>query len=286
MSSKALSGSIYAALSKQKSLTVAEEAELILAARGGSKQALDKLVIANLPFLIKMANRIKNNRFDINEMISVGTEALIKSVANLDVTRGVPLRTFAFNSVSSALSSYTADETSLLKRNTNMNGRRVWKGLATVKRDLGIGLSDGPLSDEDAQLCAERLGVSAEDIREAEICFAPSVSISSTIGDTDREVGETISDGSNPEEDAIERLNRADQMRLMLQAIETLSGREKQIALRMLQTDDNLAAIALEMGVSRERVRQIKDAVLAKLRRRVTQMMRDRRSDRAERRSA
>lgn len=85
----------FSSISNQPSVSVEEESKLAMQIRQGDRKALDKLVCANLRFVVSVAKQFQNRGLDLSDLISEGNIGLIKAAEKFDETRGVKFISYA-----------------------------------------------------------------------------------------------------------------------------------------------------------------------------------------------
>lgn len=85
----------FSSISNQPSVSGEEESKLAMQIRQGDRKALDKLVCANLRFVVSVAKQFQNRGLDLSDLISEGNIGLIKAAEKFDETRGVKFISYA-----------------------------------------------------------------------------------------------------------------------------------------------------------------------------------------------
>jgi RNA polymerase primary sigma factor len=244
-----------------------EERRLARRAQKGDQEAAERLVTANLRFVISYVKKYQGHGLDLSELVAIGNEGLLKAVRKFDPDQGVKFISYAVWWVRQAVLKALAEQTRSVRIPLNQNSQLI--KLARAETVLAQVLRRDPTDEEIGRL----LGEPVENIRAARQMSGTEVSLDAPIDRSDRDtvtLGERFSggDGSDIEE-------RTD-MRLMREFIERvfnkyLSPRERKILSLYYGLEEGSEAMTLEkigalMGVTRERIRQIRERAFEKLR--------------------
>lgn len=210
---------------KQKMLSDTEEQQLAEKIAQGNKRALDKLVAANLSYVISVANQYKNRGLSMDDLVSEGNIGLMKAAANFDPAKGTRFVNYAVVHVRQMIERAIAQQT----------------GLYQVPRDV---------HDRAAQLQSQPLSV------DAPLGHKANMSLLSVLVNQDAPMADERIH-SEAIEDAVEF------------ALGSLDERESRVVNAFFgigQEHETMAEIAEDMELKRERVRQIRDKAVRKLR--------------------
>ncbi|MBR2089299.1 MAG: RNA polymerase sigma factor RpoD/SigA [Fibrobacter sp.] len=246
-------------------LTREQETILLKKSAEGNKAALDMLVNANLRFVVNIANLYKGRGLDIMELINEGNMGLIEAARRFDRSQNIKFISYAVwwirQNITRALSEkgrmirISAEKELMLSR-FNRHAKDVHQvvgGTYTVNVNKLEGLSKYKANEIERILM---MGNSAS-------------SLDTPVGeDGDATLGDTISDVQNQTDELAHKHNRADVFNKVMN--DNLSDQEKEI-LKLyygfkMDSDLNLKEIAPMVGLSKERVRQLKENALNKLR--------------------
>ena len=243
-------------------LDVETEHRLALASRDGDAAATRQLVLAHLRLVIAAAQPYSGGSVSLDDLISEGCLGLMEAARRFDPERGNRFSTYAVWWVRAHLRRFALSNRRIVSSPSTRNARRVLGGMGRIQRELTQQLGRTPRREE----IAKALGVEAEDVAMVEASLrGRDVTLSpADVGPT----RELPAEAETPEEataDAEVRMMHAD---AVSDALEKLSGREREIVRRRLLDDDraSLATLGEAFGVSRERVRQIQQRAQAKLR--------------------
>jgi len=250
-----------------KQLTPDEEKELgrlVQAGGADAPEALQRLVEANLRFVVAYAKRFRHSRVSLLDLINEGNIGLMQAAKKFDPDKNVKFITYAVwwirQAILHALSEHGATFR-LPQKQANVLYR-----LERSRQALGRELERTPSETE----LAEELGMDAEDVRLLLSSNQNILSLNEPVDEEgEAEFGDLLEQYVVPNTDEeMVRQSFADTLR---EALAKLSAKEQQIlALRFGLADDNpltLREIGERIGISRERVRQIESQALAKLRR-------------------
>jgi RNA polymerase primary sigma factor len=244
-----------------------EERRLARRAQKGDREAAERLVTANLRFVISYVKKYQGHGLDLSELVAIGNEGLLKAVRKFDPDQGVKFISYAVWWVRQAVLKALAEQTRSVRIPLNQNSQLI--KLARAETVLAQVLRREPTDEELSRLLGEPL----ENVRAARQMSGTEISLDAPIDRNDRDtvtLGERFSgvDGSDIEE-------RTD-MRLMREFIERvfqkyLSPRERKILYLYYGLEEGAEAMTLEkigalMGVTRERIRQIRERAFEKLR--------------------
>ncbi|HHX14895.1 MAG TPA: RNA polymerase sigma factor RpoD/SigA [Fibrobacter sp.] len=252
-------------ISKYPLLTRDQEKFLLKRISEGDKQALDLLVNSNLRFVVNIANLYKGQGLDVNELINEGNMGLIEAARRFDRHQKVKFISYAVwwirQNITRAISEKArvvriSAEKELVLRRFNRVG-------AKTRQVLGGQMTIDPESLEGAS----RYG--ADEIEKILMMGNRTASLDAPVGeDGDTTLGDCIAVESSGTEEYAYDNNRRDVFTKLLQ--ENLTEQEhKTLGLYYgldVDADLNLKEIGSMMGLSKERVRQVKESALAKLR--------------------
>jgi len=244
-----------------------EERRLARRAQKGDEKAAERLVTANLRFVISYVKKYQGHGLELSELVAIGNEGLLKAVKKFDPDQGVKFISYAVWWVRQAVLKALAEQTRSVRIPLNQNSQLI--KLARAETILAQVLKRDPTDDEIGLLIEE----SAEVVRSAKQMSATEVSLDAPVDRSDREastLGERFAgiDGSDIEDvtdfklmrDFIDRVFR-----------KYLTPRERKILYLYYGLEEGSEAMTLErigalMGVTRERIRQIRERAFEKLR--------------------
>ncbi|KAA0677617.1 sigma-70 family RNA polymerase sigma factor [Roseomonas genomospecies 6] len=246
--------SLSAFIAAQKFLTAAEERDLITRAQAGSKRARDRLVESHLPLVAANAARVARwSGLDDEELLSIGSEEVVKAVDRFDLSRKARLSTAAGQSVNRAMVEYVLKNRSMI-----FHGGR--KGRA-AQRMLTKYSHERLECDLDAVIAeiAEALELDGVDQLALYRSRSRDISLDATVGeDGDTTVGELMSNGEG-EDDVIEMVENNRRLSLLDRALASLSEVEREIFKGRTLTEPAISMKALSdrFHISADMVREI-----------------------------
>ena len=247
--------------------SVAEERALARLAQQGDAAAAERLVTANLRFVISYVKKYQGHGLDLAELVAIGNEGLLKAVRKFDPDQGVKFISYAVWWVRQAVLKALAEQTRSIRVPLNQNSALL--RMAKAEQILATKLNREPTDAELGQMINE----DAETVRAQRQMTTSETSLDAPVDKSDRDastLGErfSISDGGDIEEATDERMMRV----FVKEAISKhLTIRERQILTMYYGLDDKAEPMTLErigdmLGVTRERIRQIRERAFEKLR--------------------
>ena len=243
-----------------------EERELARRARAGDKEATERLVTANLRFVISYVKKYQGRGLDISELVCIGNEGLLKAVKKFDPDRGVKFISYAVwwirQTVLQALAEQTRSVRIPLNQNSNLS--KLTRTDTRLTQSLGRTPTDAEIASE--------MEEHVDTIRALRRVAASELSLDAPIDRSDRNgasFGERFSGAEASEiEENVEAIACRDFLETMFE--QYLTERERKILYLYYGLDDGeqrtLEVIGSLLGVTRERIRQIRNRAFEKLR--------------------
>ena len=245
----------------------AEERRLARRAQQGDREAAERLVTANLRFVISYVKKYQGHGLELGELVAIGNEGLLKAVRKFDPDQGVKFISYAVWWVRQAVLKALAEQTRSVRIPLNQNSYLI--KLSRAEMILAQVLKRDPTDAEIARLVDE----TPENVRQARQMSGAEVSLDAPVDRGDREAstfGERFAGADNVE------IEESTDFQLMKESLERafatcLTPRERKILSLYYGLDDGAEAMTLErigalMGVTRERIRQIRERAFEKLR--------------------
>ena len=256
-------------ISNHPVLSREEEYELAVKYRDeGDLDAAKKLVSANLKFVVKVANEYKNYGVNMMDVIQEGNIGLMNAVKGFDPTKGYRLISYAVWWIRAYIQNYLMKSWSLVKVGTNQAQRKLFYKLRSAKNALDK--DSDIISEEDYSRIAKELGVRNKDVVEMDQRMSrKDFSLDSTIGESqDNTYISMLEDKKFNQEDLLAKSQLESSVKDNIGPIlESLKDRERYIIENRILTDTphTLDEIGKKYEISRERVRQIENAALKKI---------------------
>lgn len=249
-------------ISKQPLLTAEEEVKLAQRIRNDDREALERLVCANLRFVVSVAKQYQNQGLTLPDLINEGNIGLIKAAEKFDETRGFKFISYAVWWIRQSILQALAEQSRMVRLPLNQVSAvsRINKLIMKFEQEH----ERKPSAHELSELIDE----TPEKIRDSLRANGRPMSINAPLGEgDDSTLLEVISDENTPQADRgmIDK-SLATEIERML---DTLDEREKTIVEMCFGINNRemtLEEISEKFGLSRERVRQIREKALLKLR--------------------
>ena len=244
-----------------------EERRLARRARRGDPRAAERLVTANLRFVISYVKKYQGHGLDLSELVAIGNEGLLKAVKKFDPDQGVKFISYAVWWVRQAVLKALAEQTRSVRIPLNQNSHLI--RMARTETYLSQELGREPTDNEIAKALADKV----ENVRSARRMTAAEVSLDAPIDRTDRDaatMGERFAGQEGSEiEDWTDGTLRREFLNRVFQKY--LTPRERKILSLYYGLEEGSEGMTLErigalMGVTRERIRQIRERAFEKLR--------------------
>src|SRR5918996_3950429 len=158
-----------------------EERRLARRAQAGDEKAAERLVTANLRFVISYVKKYQGHGLDLGELVAIGNEGLLKAVRKFDPDQGVKFISYAVWCVRQAVLKALAEQTRSVRIPLNQNSQLI--KMSRTETYLSQELGREPTDDEIAQALED----TPEQIRSAKQMSATEVSLDAPIDRSDRE---------------------------------------------------------------------------------------------------
>ncbi len=251
-------------ISEFPQLSPAEEKEIAVRVRAGDEDAFRTLIESNLRFVISMAKKYARSGYPIHELINEGNLGLIEAARRFDPTRDVRFITYAGWWVRQAILAAIAHYGQVFSIPPKLK-HELYRFDTRVNR-LTQELGHRPSIEE----ISEQLDMKEKEVRDMMATVPVEVSLSAPLGqDSDFHIEDLIEDPNiAPLDKALIAQSFEAQLR---QLLEQLDEKERFIVKRRFglggRERGTLAEVGAELNLSRERIRQIEERALAKLRR-------------------
>ena len=237
------------------------------------EQSLHRLVNAYMRLAISMAKKYSRYGVDSSELIQEAGIGLMKAAKKFDPERGVRFSTYATWWIKASIQDFVLRNWSLVRTGSTASQKSLFFNFKRVKSKLeqeldksGASVDYGSLNS----LVAEQMGVPLRDVEMMETRLAGSdFSLNSLQQNEEgREWIETIEDQNSIGAESVDKERDFLKIKTWIEeALDTLNSREKRIVVdrKLTEKPRTLDAIGGELGVSKERVRQLETQALKKL---------------------
>jgi RNA polymerase sigma-32 factor len=246
----------------------------------GDRDAEHRLVTSHLRLVAKIAAGYRGYGLPAAEIIAEGNLGLMKAVRRFDPERRFRLATYAMWWIRASIQEYVLHSWSLVKIGTTANQRKLFFNLRRTKSQISA-LEDGDLRLEQVMVIARRLRVSEDDVIQMNRRLGGDASLNAPMGDHS-DSGDwqdwLVDDAPSQERVLIETEELDNRRSALREALVVLDDRERRIfeARHLADEPITLEDLAVDFGISHERVRQIEVRAFEKVqhfvRRRVAAM--------------
>ncbi len=251
-------------IGKVELLTPEEEVELAKRIKKGDQDALEKLTRANLRFVVSVAKQYQNNSLSLNDLINEGNLGLVKAAQRFDETRGFKFISYAVWWIRQSIIQALAEQSRLVRLPLNKVGSlsKINKAFSELEQKYE--------REPSAEELATILDISADDIESTMQVSSRHVSVDAPF--SDGESGSLMDVLENREATGTDdHLEFQDSLRIECErTLATLTDRERDVIKLFFGIGVphamTLQDIGEHLGLTRERVRQIKDKAINKLR--------------------
>jgi RNA polymerase primary sigma factor len=245
-------------------LTPEEEVDLAKRIKEGDKEALEKLTKANLRFVVSVAKQYQNQGLSLSDLINEGNLGLIKAAQRFDETRGFKFISYAVWWIRQSILQALAEQSRIVRLPLNKVGslNKINRAFAALEQEF----EREPTTEEIAKL----LELSVEEIETTLGVASRHVSMDAPFVDgEDNSLLDVLENDNTPDTDV--HLEYSESLRREIErSLSTLTKRQKDVLIYYfgigLEHPVSLEDIGDMLGLTRERVRQIKDKAIAKLR--------------------
>jgi len=227
----------------------------------GDREAAHRLVTSHLRLVAKIAMGYRGYGLPIAEVISEGNVGLMQAVKRFEPEKGFRLATYAMWWIKASIQEYILRSWSLVKMGTTANQKKLFFNLRKAKSKISA-LEEGDMRPDQVKLIAKRLGVGEQDVIDMNRRLGGDASLNTPIredGDSGEWQDWLVDDAPSQERILAENEELDNRRKALGEALTVLNERERRIfeARRLSEDPITLEQLAVEFGVSRERVRQI-----------------------------
>jgi RNA polymerase primary sigma factor len=249
-------------------LTPQQEIELAAKIKKGDAAARERMINSNLRLVVTIAHDYANLGLPLLDLISEGNIGLTKAVERFDPAKGAKLSTYAMWWIKQSIKRALANQSKMIRLPVHL-GDKIAK-VRRVSLQMSDELGREPTDDE----LGEEIGIASEKVARLKSVGIRPASLDAAIGDDDStEFGEMI--GDEDAQTPFELLRDKNLRGEVNGLIEVLDSREKKIISQRFGLDGGkpktLEDVGKNFGITRERIRQLQNIALSKLRRALSQ---------------
>ena len=252
-----------------KLLTPQEEIELAARIKKGDKKAREQMIKANLRLVVKIARDYEGIGLPLLDLISEGNIGLMKVVERFDPSKGGKLSTYGSWSIKQSIKRALANQSKTIRLPVHLVDKisKMRRTAMRLQEELGREPTDDELGGE--------LGISASRVSQMRLAAIRPASLDAPIGDEDsNNFAEVVQDEAA--DTPYEQLEEKTVTRMLQEMVKTLDPREATILRARFGLDGGpertLEEVGEKFGVTRERVRQIQNIALKKLRKMIEKL--------------
>jgi RNA polymerase primary sigma factor len=242
-------------------LTASEEVALAKRIERGDAAAKERMINSNLRLVISIAKRYQGHDVPLGDLVQDGVIGLNRAVEKFDWRRGFKFSTYATWWIRQACQRAISSQSATIRVPSHVHERRL--KLARIARGLSTRLGREPTREE----LAEAAELTLRHVDEALDAAEAPVSLNQRVGvEEEGELGDLFGDplAADPEDEAVDSLRRLE----VRNALSRLPERERRVLELRFGLDGDpqpLETIGKELGISRERVRQVEGEAMAQL---------------------
>jgi RNA polymerase primary sigma factor len=252
-----------------KLLTPQEEIDLAARIKKGDKKAREQMIKANLRLVVKIARDYEGIGLPLLDLISEGNIGLMKAVERFDPAKGGKLSTYGSWWIKQSIKRALANQSKTIRLPVHLVDKisKMRRTAMRLQEEFGREPTDEELGEE--------LGITASRVTQMRMAAIRPASLDAPIGDEDsNNFAEVVEDESA--DTPYEQLEEKTVTRMLQEMVKTLDHREATILRARFGLDGGpqrtLEEVGEKFGVTRERVRQIQNIALKKLRRMIEKM--------------
>jgi RNA polymerase primary sigma factor len=254
-------------------LPLEEEQKLGYLMRNGaedeeSKAASDKLIEANLKFVVTVANKYRGSALPLSDLINQGNLGLVEAAKRYDPSKGVKFISYAVWWIRQYIMQGIAEQTGTIK----LPVKQAQAAYKTGK--VGSHLRQKFQREPSDAEVAEEMGFNEQELTEIVNIFKQHISLESPIKEgEDKTFASNLKSGEESVEDEVVRASLKQAINDMLEELEPREIEIINLRYGLNETEEKtLEELGKKFGVSRERIRQIETRALEKLKKRAVQM--------------
>jgi RNA polymerase sigma-32 factor len=235
--------------------------------------ALKKLVNSHLRLAAKIASGYMGYGLPFDDLISEGSVGILKAVDKFDISKGFRFSTYASWWIQAAIKEYVLRMWSMVRLGTNASQQKLFFQLRRLKHEMRS-VDENEIPDDYIDQISKDLNIPRKDVVDMNLRMAgPDYSLNTLLVEEEgSEWQDAIEDEADDQETTyINHDVQAKRTQLLNYALESLNEREYKIFIRrqLSENPPTLNIMAEEMGLSRERIRQIEEKALDKIKKAV-----------------
>lgn len=250
-------------ISKEPMITADEEARLARLIKTGDQKALDKLTKANLRFVVSVAKQYQNQGLSLPDLINEGNLGLIKAAKRFDETRGFKFISYAVWWIRQSILQSIAEQARIVRLPMNQIGSlsRITKAFSKLEQEF----EREPTADEVAAVTDMPL----DKVSDALKVSLKHVSVDAPFAQGEDSTLLDVMESTDTPRTDMNLINESLKQEVE-RSLHGLSEREREVLILFFGIGDNqpytLEEIGMKFNLTRERVRQIKEKALRRLR--------------------
>lgn len=250
-------------IGREDLISVEEEVELAQAIRRGDRKALEKMTRANLRFVVSVAKQYQNQGLSLPDLINEGNLGLIKAAEKFDETRGFKFISYAVWWIRQSILQALAEQSRIVRLPLNQVGtlNKITKALSKFEQENERRPSSAELAKE--------LDIAEEKVADSLKVSGRHISVDAPfVEGEDNSLLDVLTNDDTPNAD--KTLINESLAKEIDRVLGTLTEREAEIVKLFFGIGDHqemtLEEIGVKFGLTRERVRQIKEKAIRRLR--------------------
>jgi RNA polymerase primary sigma factor len=251
-------------IGKVELITPEEEVKLAVLIKQGNQPALDKLTKANLRFVVSVAKQYQNQGLSLPDLINEGNLGLIKAAQRFDETRGFKFISYAVWWIRQSILQALAEQSRIVRLPLNKVGltNRIQKAYSTLEQEFE--------REPSAEELAELLELDIEEVSSTLGIAARHVSMDTPLSEGEENTLIDVLENPNAERAETNIEHKESLKQEIDRSLRTLTERQKEVICFFfgigVDHPMSLEDIGERFNLTRERVRQIKDKAITKLR--------------------